>query len=224
MTARLNTTSRKTRTARLSLGAIGLSLCMMLLADPALSAPPGPDGNRGHLNRLLHDPALIDHLGLTGEQAATAQKISNDVIENHRAAFDKALTSDNKAERVPLVARVFVSVNAETFDRLARVIDVHQRQRLEQIEIQTFGIRAFSRPAVIDHLGLTPSQRNELRSLGNRTGEQLSGLHRSSTLSAAEKSDSARRIRHDALREARQRLNAGQWVKWELLTGAEFAP
>ncbi|GAA5232538.1 hypothetical protein GCM10025795_08870 [Verticiella sediminum] len=133
------------------------------------------------------------------------------------------MASQVKAERVPQVARVFVAVNAETFDRLKDVVSAAQHERLKQIEIQTFGVRAFGRPEVIDELGLTVSQQDALRLLGTDTGERLAGIQRSTSLTAAEKSRLAGEIRGSALRDARKHLSAEQWVKWELLTGAAFA-
>lgn len=217
----------KSRTSRIFLPSFGVTcifLCSLLLAFPAFSAPPGPDGNRGHLNRLLHNQKVIDHLGLTGDQASAAQTASNDVTESQRAAFERALEPETKAERAPLVARVFMLANAQTYERLKGVMDVHQYQRLKQIEVQTAGMRAFGRAEVIDVLGLTASQQEELRALADRTGERLSAIQRSLALSAAEKSDESSKIRKSALQEARERLSVGQWLKWELLSGAEFAP
>ena len=208
--------------SRIHAGALAFLALLVLFGQSSVAAPPGPDGNRGHLNRLLHDHALIDHLGLTDDQARSAQAVSNDVVENHRAAFEKALKPETKAERVPLVKEVFISVNEDTFERLKNVISADQHQRLMQIEMQTFGIRAFGRPSVIEYLGLTSSQSDSLNKLGNSMGDKLSSIHSSSSLSSVEKEEATSRIRHAALQEARQYVEPEQWVKWELLTGAGF--
>jgi len=195
----------------------------LLCSLPALSAPPGPDGNRGHLNRLVHNPVVTEHLGLTAEQAEASQQASNAAVEAHRADFVEALAPATKKERVPLVAKVFVSVNRATFERLEDIISDAQLKRLEQIEIQTFGVRALARPATVEQLGLEPSQVKEMRSIGNNAGKQLSALHQSEDLDRAEKKDKARGIQRQAMDDVRQALSAEQWVKWELLTGAPFS-
>lgn len=199
-----------------------LLVTVVLLPQPSVSAPPGPDGNRGHLNRLLHNQAVIEYLGLTDQQAQSVQAVSNDVLEKHRAAFETALIPETKAERVSLVKQVFISVNKDTFDGLESVINASQHERLQQIEMQTFGIRAFDRPTVVEYLKLTPSQRKDLNTLAGSIGEKLSGIHRSSDLSPDEKKEAAGKIRRDGLQDARQFIGPDQWVKWELLIGAEF--
>ena len=194
----------------------------VLFAQLAVAAAPGPDGNRGHLNRLLHNPAVIAHLGLTPEQARSAQSISNAVIESHRSAFETALKPGTKRERVPLVKDLFITINEETFGKLAAVVSQPQQQRLKQIEIQTFGLRALGRPAVIQYLELTSAQSDQLGKVGDAMGDRISGIHKASDMSAAAKKEATGRIRQDALGEARQVLSPEQWVRWELLIGAEF--
>ncbi|BBK30792.1 hypothetical protein EDC65_1772 [Stella humosa] len=213
--------SHHVRMSKFRLGAIAL-FSAVLFAQTASAAAPGPDGNRGHLNRLLHNPTVIAHLGLTAEQARAAQGISNAVIESQRVEFETALKPATKAERVPLVKDLFIAVNADTFKRLESVISAAQNQRLRQIEIHTFGVRAFGRPAVIQYLELTPAQTERLSKVGDAMGDQLSGLHKSSAMSAAEKKEATGRIRTAALAEARQAMSPEQWVRWELLIGAEF--
>lgn len=203
------------------LAAVAL-IAAALLAQPAVAAAPGPDGNRGHLNRLLHDKAVIAHLGLTDEQARAAQAASNAAVESHRAAFETALKPGTKAERVPLVKDLFITVNEDTFRRLEGVITPAQHQRLRQIEIHTFGVRAFGRPAVVEYLGLTPEQAARLNAVGDAMGEQIGGIHKASDMNAAAKAEATARIRRAALAEARQAIGPEQWVKWELLVGAEF--
>jgi len=223
MTTR-NTPSRKfLRRARTRVGCAMLGLCA-LLAQPALGAAPGPDGNRGHMNRLLHNPAVIQHLGLSSQQATAAQNASNAVVEHYRAAFEAASTLDTREAKVGHVARTFVSITAQTFDQIKDILSPAQHQRLQQIEIQTFALRAFGRPAVVEYLQLTDAQQDALKAIANTAGEQSKANFQSKTLSAAEKAQQGQKIRETALQNVRQELSAEQWIKWELLTGARFSP
>jgi len=193
-----------------------------LLAQPAFSAEPGPDGNRGHMNRLLHNPNVIKHLGLSEPQAKAAQEASNAVVEHHRADFEAASTLASREEKVAHVARTFVSITAQTFDQLKDVLSPAQHQRLQQIEIQTFALRAFGRPSVVEYLQLSDAQRQALKAIASEAGEQTKANFQSKTLSSEQKSQQGKQIRDHALQKVRQQLSAEQWVKWELLTGARF--
>jgi len=205
-------------------GRIGacVALCAALFTQPVWAAPPGPDGNRGHLNRLLHNPAVISHLGLSGSQAEAAQAASNAVVENHRAEFDAAAAYDTRDARVAHVARLFVTITEQTFAQLKDVLGPAQHQRLQQIELQTFALRAFGRPAVADYLELTATQQRTLATIATDAGQQTQANVQSPERSPAEKSRQGQIIRETALQAVRQQLNAEQWVKWELLIGARF--
>jgi len=205
-------------------GRIGacVALCTALFTQSVWAAAPGPDGNRGHLNRLLHNPAVINHLGLSDRQAEAAQVASNTVVENHRAEFDAAAAYDTRDARVAHVARLFVTITEQTFAQLKDVLSPAQHQRLQQIELQTFALRAFARPAVASALGLTDAQQRALNTIAAEAGQQTQAIVQSQTLSATEKARQNQKIRESALQNVRQQLNAGQWVKWELLTGARF--
>jgi len=205
-------------------GRIGacIALCAALFTQPAWAAPPGPDGNRGHLNRVLHNSTVINHLGLSESQAEAAQATSNTVVENHRAEFDAAAAYATRDARVAHVARLFVTITEQTFAQLKDVLSPAQHQRLQQIELQTFALRAFARPSVVSALGLTDAQQRTLNTIAAEAGQQTQAVVQSQTLSAAEKARQNQKIRESALQNVRQQLNAGQWVKWELLTGARF--
>jgi len=211
------------RRTRARAGCAMLGLCA-LLAQPALGAAPGPDGNRGHMNRLLHNPAVINHLGLSSQQAKAAQDASNAVVESFRAAFEQASSLGTREEKVGHVARTFVSITERTFAQLKDILSPAQHQRLQQIEIQTFALRAFGRPAVVEYLQLTDAQQRALKAIASTAGEQSKANFQSKTLSATEKAQQGKKIRDTALQNVRQQLSAEQWIKWELLTGARFSP
>lgn len=208
---------------KIKIQTIFVFLSAMCVSGLAFSAGPGPDGNRGHLNRLLHNQNVITYLGLSNEQVHAAQSISNDVIEQHRENFDIAMAVEDRSERVQQVAQIFVTTNTITFDRLKNILSAEEHQRLKQIDIQTFGVRSFRRPEIISHLDLTQAQQEDLLVLAGDAGKQLAEISRSKTLSTDEKTTLARDIRSSALLTARQYLDETQLLKWDLLTGAEFS-
>lgn len=194
----------------------------LLCVLPAHAAAPGPDGNRGHLNRLVHNEKVIAHLQLTAEQASAAQKASNEAVEHHRTEFATAMQAPERAERVPKVAETFRLTDARAHTHLKTILSPLQLERFRQIEVQTLGLRAFQRADVVQALDLKAAQQEALRPLIERTGEQLSGIQRSKDLSADEKAQQARQVRQQAVAQVRQQLSGAQWLQWELLSGAEF--
>jgi len=198
------------------------TLGVILLGPWAVAAPPGPDGNRGHLYRLLNNPQVHAYLGLSAEQAAAAGQASARVVEDHREAFARALAPETKAERVPLVARVFVSVTDATFGALASVMAPHQLARLRQIEVQTFGLRSLGRPAVIEHLGLTPAQQARFRLHAEEAGEIMKQMVQDRTLNAAERQARGAAVQRRNQEVIAEVLAVEQRVKWDLLVGAPF--
>jgi|GEM_PF-1848882 len=221
MTARQHAIHDVLRQARQCVGYALLSVSAVF-AQPVLAAEPGPDGNRGHMNRLLHNPTVITHLGLSEAQAKAAQEASNAVVEQHRADFEAASKLGSREEKVAHIARTFVSITGHTFDRLKAVLNPAQHQRLQQIEIQTFALRAFGRPGVVEYLQLSDAQQKALKAIASEAGEQTKANFQSKTLSSEQKSLQGKQIRDNALQKVRQQLSAEQWIKWELLVGARF--
>lgn len=198
------------------------TLGILLLGQVAVAAPPGPDGNRGHLYRLLNNPQVHTYLGLSAEQAAAAGQASARVVEDHREAFAHALAPETKAERVPLVARVFVSVTDATFKASEAMMSPYQLARLRQIEVQTFGLRSLGRPAVVEHLGLTPDQQARFRLHAEEAGEIMKQLVQNRTLSAAERQARSAAVQRRNQEVIAEVLTIEQRVKWDLLVGASF--
>lgn len=214
--------ARRFNQSAMRVGLINALAVGLLLASPAQAAAPGPDGNRGHLSRLLHNQKVIDHLGLTVEQASAAQSVSNAAVEHHRSDFDKALEAPERAERVPQVAQVFVLTDARAHEGLKTVLSPHQLQRLQQIQLYTLAMRAFTRADVAQQLELSAAQQQAFNDLTASAGAKLSGIQRSQTVSAADKSQQVRQVRAEALEQVQQQLSAAQWLQWELLSGAAF--
>jgi len=207
-------------TTTLCLGGI---LAQPALAQLAQNGKPGPDGNRGHVSKLLHNPRVIAHLGLSDTQVKAARDVSNTVVENHRPDFERALDPATRSGRGAAIA-VFIAVELETLAALEGILSKAQLDRLRQIELQSFSaLRAFGRPVVADYLGLTDAQKNALKTIRDEASAKTRANFQSQALSAAEKSAANAKIDEYAVQRIQQTLNAEQWVKWELLTGARFA-
>jgi len=217
MTSRPHTLPRFLLAAVLSLGAA----LAPALAQPA-EGKPGPDGNRGHVSKLLENPRVIAHLGLTDAQLKAAHAASNAVLERHRADFDRALDPATRTGRGAAVP-VFVAVELQTLDALADVLSQAQLARLRQIELQSFSpLRAFGRAVVAEHLGLSDAQKSALQSIRDDASAKTRANLQSKTLSREEKNASNQQVNDAAVQTFRQRLSAEQWLRWELLTGARF--
>lgn len=199
---------------------IALALAVL---QPAFPAAPGPDGNRGHLYRLLHNTTVLEHLDFSVQQKKRAQEIVAGVVEQHREAFEVAMRPPTKAERVPLVRKVFLSITADVFRQLKDILEEAQFRRLKQIELQLFGLRGFQRPEIIAALQMTPEQAQAVQVVANEAGKQLSMLHRhEAPLAEGEKRVTRASIKAEGLAQVRELLTPLQWIRWELLVGARF--
>jgi len=202
---------------------LGTVLAQSAFAQVPQEGKPGPDGNRGHVSKLLHNPKVIAHLGLSDAQIQAARDASNTVLERHRSDFERALDPKTRTGRGAAVP-VFVAVELNTLDALEGILSQAQLTRLRQIELQSFSaLRALGRTVVADYLGLTDAQKQTLQTIRDDAGAKTRANFQSKTLSATEKSAANQDIQRVALQNMQQHLSAEQWVKWELLTGARFA-
>jgi hypothetical protein len=129
--------------------------------DPALLAEL--DRVRGRVERLLADqaqrreaeaafllpiPEVCDELGLSDEQ---------------RQCIETILARRSGPGRGPWEPRP--SLNLEARSALLDVLSRPQRERLRQIFLQSRGPMAFNEPEVVEALGLTPEQRQQIKVL-----------------------------------------------------------
>lgn len=196
---------------------------MLFIPSFAFSSGPGPDGNKGHLNRLLHNSNVISYLSLSEEQATTAQAISNEIIESRRIDFEIAMSIEERSDRAHNISFIFIDTDKLTFEKLSEVLSKEQYSRLKQIDVQTFGVRSFRRPDVIDYLMLTDDQKTSILDIANQAGRQLAEISRSQQLSTDEKSIMLNSVRLNALESAKLILDQYQIIKWDLLTGSYFS-
>lgn len=201
---------------------VGLMILGTLVSSSVMAEEkPGPDGNRGNLSRVLHNPAVQRELGLSEKQIVSAQAASLAVLEKHREDFVTALESDDKRDEI---RKVFLAVTNETFDALESILTPAQLARLKQIELQFFGARAFARPNVEQELCLTAEQKKAFDEVGNRFGLQMRSIATDSALSSEEKAKKRSATSKQLAEEVNELLTAEQQAAWEKLRGPLFHP
>jgi serine/threonine protein kinase len=109
---------------------------------------------------LLNQPAVLDALGLSSEQAPKVKAFCSRVGKEWR----ESLAEIGRASAVERSRRSIDRARAYEVD-LKGLLTSPQQARLRQIGLQAEGLSAFGEPEVIADLGLTPSQRERIRTI-----------------------------------------------------------
>jgi len=150
-------------------------------------------GGGGKLG-LLRIDAVKKELELLDEQSADIEKLSeamraqrsaglpdfrNMTDEERRAAFDKlraereALSEADRAKQDEERRAQQVAQQKEADAKLAEILLPHQMDRLNQIELQTQGIRALTTEEVAKELGLSDAAKADLEATIQASGEKM---------------------------------------------------
>lgn len=150
-------------------------------------------GGGGKLG-LLRIDAVKKELELLDEQSADIEKLSeamraqrsaglpdfqNMTDEERRAAFDKlraereALSEADRAKQDEERRTQQVAQQTEADAKLAEILLPHQMDRLNQIELQTQGIRALTTEEVAKELGLSDAAKADLEATIQASGEKM---------------------------------------------------
>jgi eukaryotic-like serine/threonine-protein kinase len=192
------------------------------------------EASRARIERILKNLATLigaarnfplylrevqDELGLSLEQRQALARITM----RWRDAFDQSFGRDGETWEQSRLA-----LAQEQEGELSKLLTPAQAQRLQQIALQLAGTRAFSNPAVVEALGLTPHQRERIRLLQERTRPPgpVFGVRPNSGRS--DPADEARRqTMRKQLAQTQQQilcvLSKEQRAKWNELIGKPFA-
>jgi hypothetical protein len=175
-------------------------------------------------DRLIMNESVHKELKLSDEQIQSAKEAVHRIRQQHRADFDKAISTDAGGERRQEVVRILQGVSADTLTQLQELLKPQQLQRLKQIELQGRGLRAFEDAAIVETLRLTPDQKTKLRSIAERAGRAMSqslqpGDRAASSSQALQRLFAARRQTMD---EAVKVLTPEQRKAWADRTGPPF--
>jgi peroxiredoxin len=171
-------TAREGKTMR----AIGFSLVLACLwgfiSSPTVFAqstvPPASqfaDLIPQNLLRLVHAPEIHDELKLSTEQVRSLESF----FQQSDGIWFRSRILPAEKQRT-----ILAELEAKLQLWLARQLSAAQRQRLEQIEYRSLGVRMLLRPELADRLDLTESQIEQLVELARQTNAATLELQQAS--------------------------------------------
>lgn len=163
-----------------------LNLCLVRLgAVPAGAEPPAaganspnPDKAAGqtalipqNLLRLVHAPEVHRELGWSSDQVAQLEQF----FQQHDGTWFRSRILPAEQQR-----KIVAELEGRLRQALAKWASPGQRQRLQQLEYQSQGVRMLLRPDVGERLGLAAEQREQPLSLARATQAAADALQTAS--------------------------------------------
>ncbi|MGP0063269.1 MAG: serine/threonine protein kinase [Isosphaeraceae bacterium] len=114
---------------------------------------------------LLIQPTALDDLRLDEGQRARVAELSSRAAARWTDAFGDPARLPSPSERIRIGLEQARANEAE----VDAILTPPQRVRLRQIALQSEGLAAFREPEVVEALGLTPGQREQIRAIEDQT-------------------------------------------------------
>jgi hypothetical protein len=137
---------------------------------------------------IRHD-AVQKELGLTQEQVAKVKDLVAEVHEEWTQQIQAAgggfrgqqnLSREDRPKRIAEMrskqAEIASNVNAKFRSKLAEILDKPQQSRLSEIAIQVAGSRAFQDAEVVQKLGLTKTEQDQLAAVHTEYSDKIAQL------------------------------------------------
>jgi Spy/CpxP family protein refolding chaperone len=121
---------------------------------------------------LLSSESVQKELKLSSEQKVKLKKI-RDEEESGNHPFFRGITGKSPEE----IQQSLEQHAQETRERIAKILAPEQLHRMNEINIQVVGVDALNYDDVAKSLGLTATQRDELKNLADETRRKLAELN-----------------------------------------------
>jgi hypothetical protein len=159
------------------------------------------------------------------------QPILDEFREQSRAAFGSIdfqamqdLSPEQRERRFAEAREKSEAVNRQADERIAKVLEAEQRERLDQLRLQRDGVAALARPEIAEKLGLTEDQVASIRRIQDQSRPRVPGGFN------PEQSEEDRRAMFDRMREQREKadsdilavLSEAQRDQWQRMQGKPF--
>ncbi|HZT80578.1 MAG TPA: hypothetical protein VFA26_10160 [Gemmataceae bacterium] len=184
----------------------------------------GGFGGFGGPGMLLQNKSVQEELKLTEDQKGKITKKSEELSAKRREAFGKLrdLPEDERREAFTKLGKEM----AEESTKMAKdVLKPDQYKRLEQIQLQVQGVRAFSDEKVQKALKLDDEQREKIKTITDDFTKDSQEVFRDVGRDFQKMPEAMKKVQNlnkEATEKAVSLLNANQKKTWKELTGEPF--
>jgi len=170
---------------------------------------------------LLSNKGVQKEINATDEQAKKLDALAEETREKARENMAK-LKDATKEERQEKFRELATENQAELHKSLTAILKPEQVKRFHQIQIQTEGIQAFSRPRVQERLKLTDDQKAKIREIGAESMREGREARESAGDDRAAARTKMVELRKSSLAKVNALLTADQKETWKELTGEPY--
>jgi hypothetical protein len=173
---------------------------------------------------IVNSPDVQKELSVTDDQKTKLGDVARQIGEDARSIDFAAFFDMDKDERNKFVADQV----KKTDEKLAKVLDEKQMERLKQLEVQQQGIQALIDPDIVAKLKLSKEAQDKIKTVLDDSRKQQQQTNQNfdwrnaSDDERKEFRDKQVKQRADTLKSALAALDDDQLVEWGKLTGKEF--
>jgi hypothetical protein len=202
-------------------GVLMVSMAALLAGSGLAQGPPfGGTGAPSDPAALLRHESVQMELKLHHrEQQGQVQQALQKVLKKHQKDLDKLrdLPEEKRAKQIEQLRR---TISEESMKAIRGVLQLQQIQRLEQIDLQHQGMRAFDDPRVQKKLQLTNEQKTQIKTIDDQAQQEVRKLLQKGDFRIAREKMTA--LRKEALDKAQAVLHDDQKKDWKELIGEPF--
>lgn len=214
---------------------VALATAIVIFASQLSAQPPGGGGFRGGRGGpggpggpgvfgggpigLIQQQDVQQEIELTDDQQAELQKLGETIRDEIRSQMQgmfqgmRDLSDEERQARFNEIRTKFEEINKNAEGRLQEVLLPHQFDRLKQIDLQSRlqrgGAAALTEGELADTLGLTESQRDQIREKSEVVQKDLN--------------EKIGKLRVEARNQLLEVLTPEQRTKLDAMMGAEFS-
>jgi len=210
------------------------SIAVTASAQPGAGGRPGGFGGGmmggGSSAMLLRMPEVQKELNLSDDQKKQIETLLADAMQQARASFGQVnfqelqnLSADEREKRLADMRKKFEDVGKGTDEKVAKILDTDQAERLHQLQLQQQGAMALFRPEVIQKLRLSDDQQAKMKKI--QEDARPKGMTFDPNQSAEDRQAMFKKMRDQfdkAQKEILAVLTDDQMLDWTNMCGKEF--
>jgi Spy/CpxP family protein refolding chaperone len=198
-----------------------------VLASPALAQRRRPGGGQpgrggpgfGGPGFLLANKSVQEELKITDDQKKKIEEVNKKVDD---AIQEKTKDIEDRRERFQKGFEIRREMADQTTKELMGVLKDEQKKRLEQIQNQMAGVRAFANEEVQKKLNLTDEQKTALKEVGEEYRTQAEKAREEAGRDFQKMREATQKLNKETMGKIAAKLTSEQKKAWKELTGEPF--